>query len=106
MKIILIFLKVIQELGQDITEFENEPNPDPRKSFFRFDFDDFTLDALPKVKVDIRFAEASQRKETIRLETVNIYFMNYLDLIKDKKATARNKDLEDIKQLKKIRGNE
>lgn len=32
--------------------------------------------------------------------------MNYLDLIEDKKATARKKDLEDIEQLKKIKGEE
>ena len=29
-------LKVIEELGQDITEFKNEQAPDPRKSFFKF----------------------------------------------------------------------
>jgi hypothetical protein len=32
--------------------------------------------------------------------------MNYYDLIKDKEATARKKDLEDIQQLKKIKGEE
>lgn len=29
--------------------------------------------------------------------------MNYLDLIQDKKATARIKDLKDIEQLKKLK---
>jgi hypothetical protein len=32
--------------------------------------------------------------------------MNYFDLVKDKEATARKKDLEDIEQLKKIRKKE
>lgn len=30
--------------------------------------------------------------------------MNYLDLMKDKEATARRKDLKDIEQLRKLRG--
>ncbi len=32
--------------------------------------------------------------------------MNYTDLIKDKEATARKKDLEDIEKLKKLKGEE
>ena len=97
-------LKVIEELGQDITEFKNEQTPDPRKSFFKLDFDDFTLDMLPKIKADIKFFEASKRKETVDLEETQIHFMSYFDLIEDKKANARQKDLEDIEQLKKIKG--
>ena len=58
-------LKVMEELGQDITEFKNEQTPDPRKSFFKLDFEDFTLDLLPEIKAPIKFAEANQRKETI-----------------------------------------
>jgi len=38
-----LILKVIEELGQDITDFKNEQNPNPRKSFFKFDFDNFSL---------------------------------------------------------------
>ena len=33
------FLKVIEELGQDITEFKQEQSPNPHKSFFKFDFE-------------------------------------------------------------------
>jgi hypothetical protein len=32
--------------------------------------------------------------------------MNYSDLIEDKMATARKKDLQDIAELKKIKGEE
>ncbi|WP_295790781.1 hypothetical protein [Mucilaginibacter sp.] len=97
------FLKVIEELGHDITAFKNEHNPNPRKSFFRLDFDEFTLDALPEIKADIKFAKSNQRKETVELEAIKIHFMHYYDLIEDKNATARKKDLEDIEQLRKIR---
>ncbi len=99
-------LKVMEELGQDITEFKNEQSSNPRKSFFKLDSDDFTLDILPQIKAEIKFFAANQRKETVELEGTPIHFMNYFDLIEDKKATARRKDLEDIEQLKKIRGEE
>lgn len=97
------FLKVIKELQHDTAEFENETNPNPRKSFFRLDFDEFTLDALPEIKADIKFAKANKNKETLEIDGIKIHFMSYHDLIEDKKATARAKDKEDIKQLQKIR---
>ena len=97
-------LKVMDELGQDTTDFKNEQSPDPNKSFFRLNFDNFNLDLLPGIKANIKFSEADQRKETVELEETKIHFMNYLDLIEDKKATARKKDLEDIEQLKKFKG--
>ena len=99
-------LKVMEELGQDITEFKEEQTPNPRKSFFKLDFKGFTLDLLPEIKASIKFAGANQRKETIELEGTEIHFLNYSDLIEDKKATARKKDLEDIERLKEIRGDE
>lgn len=99
-------LKVIEELGQNISEFKNEQSPNPKKSFFRLDFDNFTLDLLPAIKADIKFYDANQRKETIEFDKIQIYFLNYFDLIEDKKATARKKDLDDIEQLKKIKDSE
>lgn len=96
-------LKVIKELGQDIAEFEKEQSPNPRKSFFKLDFDDFTFDILPSIKADILFSKAYQRKEMVELETVKIFYMNYGDLIEDKKVNARKKDIEDIEELRKIR---
>lgn len=97
-------LKVMKELGQDITEFENEQTPDPSRSFFKLDFEGFTLDFLPQIKADIKFKEAHGRKETIEIDGIKIHFMNYVDLIKDKETSGREKDKEDIKQLKKLRG--
>lgn len=98
------FLKVIEGLGQDVTEFRKEQSPDPLKSFFKLEFPDFTFEALPQIKAKIKFGEADLRKETAELEAVRIHYMNYYDLIEDKKATARIKDLEDIEQLRKING--
>lgn len=97
-------LEVIGELGQDIKEFKKEKSPNPRKSFFKLDFKDFTLDILPEIKAELKFRQADKRKETVELEEIQIHFLNFNDLIEDKKATARKKDLEDIEQLKKING--
>jgi len=97
-------LNVMEDLGQDITEFKEEKNPNPRKSFFKLHFEDFTLDMLPELKAELKFIEAFKRKESVQFEGTQIHFMSYIDLIEDKKATARKKDLNDIEQLKKIRG--
>lgn len=99
-------LKVIEELGQDITGFKNEKSPNPRKSFFKLDFDDFSLDILPEIKAAIKFFDAYKSKEAVELAETQIHYINNLDLIEDKKATARKQDLEDIEHLKKIRGEE
>lgn len=97
-------LRVMEELGQDITEFKNEQSPNPRKSFFKLDFEEFTLDILPEIKAPIKFLVAYKNRETVEFEDTQIHFINYVDLIEDKKATARKKDLEDIEHLKKING--
>ena len=99
-------LKVMEELGQDITEFRKEQSPNPHKSFFKLDFDNFTLDILPEIKATIKFFDANKRKETVEFNDTQIHYMNYFDLIEDKKSTARKKDLEDIEQLKKKRWKE
>ena len=99
-------LKVIEGLGQDITEFKNESTPNPQKSYFRLDFDNFSVDLLPEIKAAIKFQDADKRKETIVLESTQIHFMSYPDLIKDKEETGRKKDLEDIKQLKNKKSDE
>lgn len=99
-------LKVMEELVQNITEFKNEQSPNPRKSFFRLDFDNFTLDLLPQIKAPIKFSDANKRKETVEVAETQIHFMDYFDLMQDKKANARKKDLADIEQLKKIKGEE
>jgi hypothetical protein len=99
-------LKVIEELGEDITDFKNEPDPNPHKSFFKLDFNEFSLDILPEIKSSTKFLAAYRRKETVILQDVPIHFMNYSDLIEDKMATARKKDLQDIAELKKIKGEE
>lgn len=91
----------MEELGWDIKGLKNDKSPDPRKSFIKLDFDNFTLDLLPNIKASIKFLSAYKRKETVEFEETPIHYITYLDLVEDKKATAQ-KDLEDIEQLRKL----
>ena len=40
-------LSALENLGEDVSEFRDEQTPDPKRSFFKFDFEQFTLDFLP-----------------------------------------------------------
>lgn len=93
-------LDALVALGQDVTKYRNEQTPNPRKSFFRYEFDLFTLDLLPTIKSAINFGPAFSRREVIELGGVAIPFIDFEDLIADKQITARPKDLDDIKHLR------
>lgn len=95
-------LEVIQDIGNDVTEWKKELNPNPKKSVFKLEFDDFTLDILPLLKADITFSDAKKRSDTIHFEGVPIHFLSYPDLVADKQALAREKDIQDIEHLIKI----
>jgi hypothetical protein len=92
-------LNALEELGQEVTKFKEEQTPDPKKSFFRYEFEKFTLDFLPELKTSTRFRRAFNRREMVTLNDVEIPFVSYEDLISDKKANARSKDITDIEQL-------
>jgi predicted nucleotidyltransferase len=93
-------LDALMVLGQDVTAYKSERAPDPKKSFFRYEFDLFTLDLLPAIKSGMNFGAAFSRREVIKLGGVAIPFMDFEDLIIDKQATARPKDLDDIAHLR------
>lgn len=96
-------LDALEELGQDVTAFKQEQSPNPKKSFFKYEFEDFTLDLLPQIKAPLKFRSSFEAKEMVRFRNIDIPFISYDDLIKDKEANARPKDLEDIKILKNKR---
>lgn len=96
-------LNAFEELGQDVTEFRQEQSPDPKKSFFKFEFDNFTADFLPELKALLQFRACFERKEIVNLFETDIPFISYNDLIEDKKTNARPKDLTDIEELKNTR---
>ena len=92
-------LNVLEDLGQDVTKFKEEQTPDPKRSFFRYEFEKYTLDLLPELKASLKFRSAFIRRETVAFNGVDIPFINYEDLILDKKANARSKDITDLEQL-------
>ena len=92
-------LNALEELGQDVTQFKDEQTPNPKKSFFRYEFEKFTLDFLPELKAPLRFRQSFNKKEIVNLKDIEIPFISYEDLISDKKANARSKDITDIEKL-------
>ncbi len=98
-------LNALEQLGQDVTRFREEQAPNPKRSFFRYDLDGFTLDFLPQLKGMSKFDQSFNRKEVVNIRGVDILVINFEDLIADKAANARPKDLRDIKELKAKRRN-
>lgn len=92
-------LDTLEDLGQDVSRFKDEQAPNPKRSFFRYEFDNFILDFLPELKAPLRFRDSFKNKELITLEGIDIPFISYDDLIVDKRANARAKDINDIKNL-------
>lgn len=92
-------LNALEDLGQDVREFKEEQMPNPKKSFFKYQLADFTLDFLPELKAALNFRVSYNNRAIVTLNGIDIPFLNYNDLIADKKANARQKDLRDIEQL-------
>ncbi|MBD2722123.1 hypothetical protein [Hymenobacter armeniacus] len=99
-------LKALEELGQDVKKHKEAQTPNPKKSFFRYVFEDFTLDLLPELKAPLRFGVSFANRENAALAEVNVPFIGFDDLLTDKAANARPKDLADIAQLKARRASE
>ena len=99
-------LDALDELGQNVTKFKNEQAPSPKTSFFKYEFDSFTLDLLPILKSVLPFSAAFARKEQVIFAQVTIPFIGYEDLLHDKAANARAKDIVDIEQLENRRKSE
>ncbi len=95
-------LNALSELGRDVQAYKNAKSPNPKKSFFKFDFVDFTLDLLPEIKAPLKFRDSYKKREFVNLNGIEISFICLADLIQDKEAASRAKDLNDIEQLKKI----
>ena len=93
-------LDALEELGQSVTEFREEQSPNPKSSFFRLEMERFTLDFLPTLKGLSKFVLSFKKREVVNFKGVDIFVINFDDLIKDKETDSRPKDLIDIKQLK------
>ncbi|TDN35760.1 hypothetical protein E4631_24485 [Hymenobacter sp. UV11] len=93
-------LRALEALGQDVSAFRQEQAPNPKQSFFKYEFEQFTLDLLPELRVTLSFGASYRTREVLTLQDVVIPLISLDDLLADKAATARPKDLVDIAQLK------
>lgn len=96
-------LDALHELGQNVARFKKEQAPNPKTSFFKYEFETFTLDLLPALKSAMPFNAAFAKKEYVVFAEVVIPFIGYEDLLHDKAVNARAKDIADIEQLEKRR---
>ena len=83
-----------------------EKSPNPKKSFFRLEYEKFTADFLPALSGLSRFHYSYSKRELSKIGDIEIPFINYADLITNKQTQGRAKDMEDIEQLKLRRNDE
>ena len=96
-------LRALAGLGQDVQDFLDETTPNPLKSYFKFEQDKFTLDFLPKLKGINKFRQAYEKREITTMEGIEMFFIGIDELLEDKAANSRPKDLADIKQLQSLK---
>jgi hypothetical protein len=89
-------LRALEELGQDVKIYWKEQEPVPRKSYFRYELDHFTLDFLPEVLGLNDFDVANKKRQIRKIGEVQLYVLGDKDLYAAKKAVGRQKDKDDI----------
>lgn len=97
-------LDALEEFGQDVDEYKSEQTPNPRKSFFKLDLERYTMDFLAEINGLGKFSTSFKDREVISIANIEISFLNYDDLIRNKRTNARPKDLIDISNLERLKG--
>ncbi|MBN2484534.1 MAG: nucleotidyltransferase [Bacteroidales bacterium] len=97
-------LKALKVLGFE-SDFIDEKNPDPNKSFFKHEFEDYKLDFLPNIIGLDKFNEAFKHRYVINLDGIELTIISYDDLLITKKFSKREKDKIDIEMLRKNKSN-
>jgi hypothetical protein len=64
-------LDVLEELGQEVSKFKNEQVQNPKKSFFKYDLGNLTLDLLPMLKTNLPFQQAFEKREIVSLNKID-----------------------------------
>lgn len=92
-------VNVLSDLGLDVEELKSGA-ANPKESFLRHEFKNFKLDFLPTMLALPDFKKSYNEKRIAKYRSALISIISYSDLIKNKEATARAKDIEDVIQLK------
>ena len=90
------------ELGINVSEYKEEKAPNPRKSFFTQEFENFKIDLLPEIIGLNRFGESYSKRIISQIAEVEICTISLEDLIKSKESSFRQKDIDDLTHLKSI----
>lgn len=98
-------IDALEDLGLNVMEFRDEVAPDPKRSFFRMDQENFQLDFLPEIPGLPKFRGTLMSAPVLTINDVEIRYINFDDLILSKKALGRPKDIDDIEQLNRIKDN-
>jgi|JI9StandDraft_2_1071091.scaffolds.fasta_scaffold264343_2 predicted nucleotidyltransferase len=96
-------LKAMKSLGKDTSRLESESAPNPKKSFLKFDFEEFKIDFLPEIKGLESFSNSYSRASTSIVGSVEFKILSLEDLIKAKESDSRPKDISDLEELRKLR---
>jgi predicted nucleotidyltransferase len=93
-------LKALEKLGLDTSQYKEESSPNPKKSYFKFEAQEFSFDFLPELLSLKRFGDSFRKREIVEIDGIDIGFISYDDLINEKQESGRVKDIIDIEQLK------
>lgn len=95
-------LNALGAIPLDVKRLKAEQEPNPKKSFLKFDLADCTLDLNPAIRAPIRFRDAYHRRTSFKRKETEISFIGLEDLIEDKEMMGRPKDIIDILELRKL----
>lgn len=91
--------EALNEFGAPLTDLSATDFTDTN-SFYKMGVEPFRVDILMDVK-PLTFNECWNRKETVAVEGISVFFIGCEDLIKNKTAAARPQDLVDVVKLRK-----
>ena len=95
-------LNALEAVPLDVERLKAEQDPNPKKSFLKFDLADCTLDLNPSIRAAIRFRDAYNRRTSFKRNEMDISFIGLEDLIDDKELMGRPKDIIDILEMRKL----
>lgn len=93
-------LNALELLGLDVTDLKNETTPNPKKSFLRFEQNDFKLDLLPEIQGLSKFRISYDKGIISNIQGEEARCLNLDDLVLSKEVIGRKQDIEDIHRLK------
>jgi len=99
-----LYKALLEFWENDIPSIQNKRELMEKNVIFQFGIIPNRIDLISKIEA-VNFAEAWQKRETVKINTgrgvIEIYFIGIEHLIKNKEALNREKDKEDIKFLKR-----